>query len=136
MTQYDAETLVNQQLTHLGNLEQLLTAELNAVRHRQLPEITQANQQKHELLQQIHATDQQLEAVRSSISASQREQIQTRLLACKKLNLINGRAINMAQAAGHRLRMALGGAETMAAQTYNAKGATNPTPSTHSVGRA
>lgn len=125
------ETLVNQQLSHLTALEDLLADEFGAIRSRDLTALQDANTQKQQLLGQIHHVDQAMASYAEAISEEQRNAIRQMLHKCKRQNLINGRAINMAQTAGQRLRLALMGTESETVQTYNAKGSATAIATSH-----
>lgn len=132
--QSELDQLLTLQRDDLTAVIELLSAERNALKQRDIDALGQVAQQKSTLLSQIQARDSEITALFQQQQHDQphelEQEIKTLLAECKQLNEINGQAIELSLLSLSRLHAAMAQAQGQGSVTYDNKGQTQATIST------
>ena len=128
-THSEALAFVEQQLTQIEQLEQLLHQETEILKNNNAKELTEITQQKQTLLENIHHLDQTLStsemfkaAKQAGVLEEHLAKIQQCLEQCQHINQVNGHIITQSQVAVERLKSTLLDNRGKASMTYDSKG--------------
>ena len=124
--------LLQQQNYQLSQLEQLLKDEYDVLQLHDPEKLIDINQLKNVILKQIDETDlvlgndaQFLEDKSNGLFTQELQDIESILLNCKKLNLVNGEIVHKSQVSIERMRTTLLENHTKSTLTYDKKGKTS-----------
>ena len=123
------ERLLQQQLSNILQLVEILSAEKNILRQHSPSDLVDISQKKSDLLTAINNLDKQCKSLvdykkylSSEIYSDLLQRIEDSLTECKKLNKINGMIIDHSSLAIERMQNRLLENRSRSSITYNKKG--------------
>jgi len=129
MNNENTQSLLTLQLNHIKQLQLLLNNEKQSLIDRDHESITSLAKNKQQLMSQLEQIDSDISASLTGKPLSDDEQslkaqINTALATCHRLNLENGKAIDLSINSVQRLQRSLIQKRAGNSMTYNAKGKT------------
>lgn len=124
-----SSTLLQQQLSQLIELENLLLAEKEVLQQQKPDALTDITEKKQQLLSDIEQLDTKIKAnaefveqLANNLLPAQFQEIETTLVRCKELNTINGQIIQHSSLAIERIRSTILESRSRSSMTYDKLG--------------